>query len=327
MASAKKHMKARDDDGQTPYGDFWMLESEFDENFRNTEYNVIQTPSGESKWLSVYLGYNQVQKVIAKLFFFNVILQVNFFSNTSDDTYKSFGEELKKKKISQFEKTTFTDKHEQTHRAYEIKTDLKNWISVYKIVFQLIKSMASPKSDHFTERVQFPVPREEETSVFDFKEVFVNAPLVSKSIDKAFLPASFASVTASIVQDEASAPTPDVQASGLALAPALVVQAPALPINEVEDITNLVENLNVSDDIVTAPEVQNTVQISEQKEAFGVSFIQYQQNLLISNAFAFMAEFVNFPERTKALPHHMRQMVKEFKIINFAIQQAQAHED
>ena len=308
MASSKKHAKARDNDENTPYGEFWALESDFLKHHPKADCDVVTSSSNEPKGLSIYVGYNQVQKIIAKLFFFNVILQVNFFSNTSEETYKSFGEDLKKKKISQFEKTTFTDKHGQTHRAYEIKTDLKNWISVYKIVFQLIKSMASPKSDHFTERVQFPVPREEEASAFDFG----NAPMLSNPTE---------TKTITTPTDTAIA-TPVVPVS-FASVTAQVVQAPVLRIDEVENITNLVQNLNVSDALVADPVVQNAFQISEQNETFGMSFIQSQHNLLISNAFAFMAEFVNFPERTKALPPHMRQMVKEFKIINFAIQQSQ----
>lgn len=280
MASAKKHTKVQHDDGKTPYQDFWELESEFVKKFPNTEYNVIKTPSGDDKWLSTYIGYNQVQKVIVKLFFFTVILQVNFFSNTSEETYNSFGEELKKKKISQFEKTRFTDKNEQTHRAYEIKTDLKDWMSVYKIILQLIQNLASPKSDHFTERVQLPVPREEEASSFDFKKAFENVPTLSNPtetnsittpIDTPLLLASFASVVAL-----------DFQAP--------VVQETALSINEVEDITNLVANLNVSDVPVSSPALKNAVDEYQYPKTYLESLqlmsanmeceIQYHQDIL-----------------------------------------------
>jgi hypothetical protein len=280
MASAKKHTNSRRDDEKTPFEDFWVLESEFSENFPGTEYDITtDKKSGEDKWLIAYFGYNQVQKIVAKLWFLNVILQVNFFSNTSDETYTSFGEDLKKKKISHFEKTTFTDKNDQTHRAYEIKTDLKNWISVYKIVFQLIKSLASPKPNHFTERVQIPVPREEEASAFDFKEVFGNAPTLSKPTETKsittptpVLSSSFASIIAS-VQDSAS-----------------VVQAPALSNDEVDDITNLVQNLNVYEAIVTVSEVQNTFREFQYPKTYFESLqimsanmeqeLQYHQDIL-----------------------------------------------
>ena len=249
MASAKKHTNSQHDDNKSPFNDFWMVGTEFVKNFPKYDYEIIKDKkSGEDKSLSIYIGYNQVQKIIVKLYFFAVTLQVNFFSSTSEETYNSFGEDLKKNKIFQFDQKSFIDtKSNQKQRFYEITTDLKNWMSVYKIVLQLIKCFASPKSNHFTERVQFPVPREEEVIAFDFKEVFGNTQVLSNAnettsittpTDTPVLPASFARVTAS--------------------APASVVKDQALPIDEVDDITNLVQNLNVYEAIVTVPAVQNT---------------------------------------------------------------------
>ena len=281
MASAKKNVNPKKNDKNSRYEDFWMIESDFSENYPGSDYDVVKTASGESKWLSVYIGYNQVQKIITKLFFAGVILQVNFFTNTSDETYNSFGDELKKKKkySFEFEPTQFTDRNGQTHYSYEIKTDLENWMSTYKIILQVIDNMVPTKSDHFTERVQFPVPREEEASAFDFKEVFGNAPAP-------FTPTETKSITTPTDTPIATSVLPVSFAS----VAAQVVRAPVLQIDEanvqtvtftdsVEDITNLLQNVHVSD----ATAVQN----SEQNETFGMSFIQSQQNLLISNAFAF----------------------------------------